>query len=457
MDFKLPRYHVGISEGSGGSIKIAVLQKTYKGWVLSQCKTIFSPSDLVLPKASYVSASFSLRGSLSLTKSFVSSLKKKANMLKTALYDLDHLSAFPRASLAIAHNFGHKTTTNHTPMTLWLTQIHSIERKLLPLTTWKTFPSKITCLTSDLFHLLKSSSLTTLPAYFFIFTGAEETVCLCVHEGALVLSRTLSSFDLDAIKETFHHAQEINPAIPLSEIYVSGLQEDMKEALKQHLSVNIMAHPLHPTLLPQYQEFQEAILAAYHGASNQSISFPYDFLRHKKMRMRWMKKSLKLLGLFTCLQILFIGGISYVKLAYLQHQVKDNYEVVFSQPIHTPNTLQNYHQALDQQETQIPQYYPYLPTILTSNECLNLLSSLTESLTTIHFHSFKYNLEQKPTSAAPQTPYKATVLITGEGSAEDIQTFVAKLSKHPQCQHMNVDNGKESSFSISWTLCEERA
>lgn len=452
MNFKLPIYHIGISESSQGSKKIAILQRTLKGWAVSQCQTVTSLADLRLARRAYVTASFSLKGSLILTKSFLSSLRKKKNILNTVLCDLDNVSAFSRETLAIAPLISPKTPQEETPVTLWMTQKQSIEAALLSEISIALLPSTITCLTSDLFFALNKTSLKTLPYYFFIFSSTDATACLFVKDGAVLLSRSIPRLTIDAIEDTFRHAQEITPALNLSEIYATNLEETFAEQLANHLKVTVLQHSLH-SFLPQHYEYQEAILAAYHGISKHRISFPYDFLSLSQIRLRWIKKYMRVIGMYACISTLFVGAFSFLKLSILQKQVKDNYAIVFPQKC-LPHNLHSYQQALEEHKTQIPQYYSVRPTILSGPECLHILNSLSASLPTIRINSFKYSLDQSPSPTAPQLAYKASIVTSGEGSPTEIQCLTDKLSRHPHLQEVVVESESESLFTISWTLCE---
>ncbi|AFS20082.1 putative inner membrane domain protein [Chlamydia psittaci 84/55] len=50
MDFKLPIYHIGVALDANHTIKIAILQKTCKGWIVSHCEQISKDQEWLPPK-----------------------------------------------------------------------------------------------------------------------------------------------------------------------------------------------------------------------------------------------------------------------------------------------------------------------------------------------------------------------------------------------------------------------
>lgn len=78
MDFNLPIYRIGITRDAENAIRIAILQKTCKGWRLVRGEKLADGTKLSLPKG-FLSSKvvLSLQGQETLVKSVQSSLKSK--------------------------------------------------------------------------------------------------------------------------------------------------------------------------------------------------------------------------------------------------------------------------------------------------------------------------------------------------------------------------------------------
>lgn len=96
MDFKLPIYCIGVTQSAENATRIAILQKTCKGWSLCRCEKLTETGALSWPKR-FLSSKvvLSLQGRETLVKSVSSSLKSKKNFLKWCMRSKKQPQHFP--------------------------------------------------------------------------------------------------------------------------------------------------------------------------------------------------------------------------------------------------------------------------------------------------------------------------------------------------------------------------
>ncbi|MEF9496830.1 hypothetical protein [Chlamydia sp. 04-14] len=465
MDFKLPIYHIGVTQDANNTIKIAILQKTCKGWIVSHCEHIFEDQEWQLPKK-YLTASitFSLKGTDSLIRSSVSSLKNKKNILKIALTDLETNAAFPWNSLVVAPKLGKKNENGETLVTLWVTQKATAEREIALLHKARIFPDAISCQPADIFSLAQQTPLKALPAYFLVYTGSSETTCLFVQNGSVLVSRSFcnpTKKNSDDILTTLDYVRETYPAVELTAIHTVQLPEESKKYLEQKLSLPLISCQTMTFGLEEeeWANYGDAITTAYHGASRKTLTFPYNpVFNCVESQKHWLKRSAFIIGKLALLSTIFVGLGSTLKLASISHRVRENFALVCPETKKIPKSLRGVEEALHTAVSSNMRFeYPYLPTIPTNKETMQFLSSVAQNTPSVRLSYFCYSLASFPSQQNPALPYKALISVRGEGNPEEVSEFLRKISLHPKLSDVTKTLCDGHSFELQFTIVSQEA
>ncbi|AAP05730.1 hypothetical protein [Chlamydia caviae] len=460
MDFKLPIYHIGVTLDANNTIKIAILQKTCKGWIVSHCEHIFENQEWQLPKKYLTSPiTFSLKGTDSLIRSSLSSLKNKRNILKIALTDLEANAAFPWNSLMVAPRLGKRNENGETPVTLWVTQKATVEREIALLHQARVFPDSISCQPADIFSLAQQTPLKALPAYFLIYAGSSETTCLFVQNGAVLVSRSFCNSiekNSEDILTTLDYVKETYPSVELTALHTVQLPELLKKSLEQKLSLSLIPCQTMTFGLEEeeWANYGDAITTAYHGASRGTLTFPYNpVFNCKESQKHWLKRSAFTIGKLALLSTVLVGLGSTLKLASISHHVREHFSLVCPETQKVPRSLRGVEEALRAAiaEKTRPEY-PYLPTIPTNKETMLFLSSVAQSTPSVKLSYFCYSLTSFPSQQNPNRHYKAHVSVRGEGDPEEVSEFLRKLSLHPKLSNITKTLCSGHSFELQFTL-----
>lgn len=181
MDFKLPIYCIGVTQSAENVTRIAILQKTCKGWSLCRCEKLTETGALSWPKR-FLSSKvvLSLQGQETLVKSVSSSLKSKKNFLKMVYAEQEATAAFPLKDLVIAHDLGEWNSAQERVVTLWMLQRQSVALATALLEEKGGFATHISCRAKDLFSALQQSLLRNLETYFsYTKVLMRQSVYLC--------------------------------------------------------------------------------------------------------------------------------------------------------------------------------------------------------------------------------------------------------------------------------------
>ncbi|WP_348663435.1 hypothetical protein [Chlamydia vaughanii] len=463
MDFKLPIYHIGVTQDANNTIKIAILQKTCKGWIVSHCEHISEDHEWRIPKK-YLSASitFSLRGTDSLIRSTLSPLKNKKNILKIALTDLETNAAFPWNSLIVAPKLGKKGDNGETPVTLWITQKATIEQEVALLHQARVFPDTLSCQPADIFFLAQQTPLKALPAYFLVYTGSSETTCLFVQDGSVLVSRSFCNSpkkNIEDIQTTLEYVKDTYPTVALSAIHTVQLPAALKKSLEQKVSLPLISCQTMTFGLEEeeWANYGDAITTAYHGTSKQTLSFPYNpVFSSSESQKHWLKRSSFLIGKLALLSTLIVGIGSTIKLASLSHRVREHFALVCPENTKIPKSLRGVEEALlTTISSHVHTDYPYLPTIPTSKETMQFLSALAETLPSVKLSYFCYSLESFPSKQTPDLPYRANISVKGEGNPEEISKFLQRISLHPKLSNITKTTCGSQSFDLQFTIVSQ--
>ncbi|EPP34685.1 putative inner membrane protein [Chlamydia ibidis] len=461
MDFKLPIYHIGLSHDAYNATKIAILQKTCKGWIVAECKQCSDNGPLSISKKYFTSkGTLSIRGQNSLVKSFFSSLKKKKNLLQVALSDLETHTALPLDSLSIFSRLGQKTTQGETPITLWITQKSSIEEKLGIVNHLGLFPGIISCHLADIFFLVEQTPLKTLPAYFLIYQGSEEISCLFVQNRSVILGRSFSNVCENVheqIASTFRYFQETYTSVDLAGIHIVGISESLFNKLAQILPLSLISCTV-PTFgvdADVWKTYGDAIISAYHGASNKAAIFPYDPYQISNIAQTyWFKRSAWTIGRLALLSAVAVGFVSFSKLSLLSSKVRENLCLACPEISQIPWSLDGVEDLVKRQTLCCESPYLYLPTILTSQEVMIMLGNLSQSTPSVKFSYFSYLLTSFPSEEDPLAPYKANIVLKGSGDPEDMTMFFKKISLSPHFNNTEVTHldADQRTFELQFNL-----
>lgn len=440
MNLKLPIYRIGVTQDTNNTIKIAILQKTCKEWAVAHCEHIYEETWRLPKKYFSAPCTFSLKGTYSLIKSSLSSLKNKKNILKTTLADLETHAIFPWESLVISPCIGRRDAAGETPITLWITQKEILEREVNSLHQSRVFPDVVSCQPADIFFVAQQTPLKALPAYFLVYVGSLETTCLFVKNGAVLVSRSFynsSSEYHENIATTLHYVKDTYPQVSLTVIHVMGLSPELKQSLEEKIDLPLV--PNHFPLLDVEEEtwrnYSDAIIAAYHSTSKKALTFPYrPSFNCADAQKHWLKRTACLIGKLALASSLVVSIGSMFKLAALSQRVRDQFAVVYPGAKQHPTSLHAINKAVFSalSSNSMHEDYPYLPTIPTNKETMQFLSAIAESTPSIKLSYFYYSLISFPSKQSPHVPYEAAISLRGEGNTEEISQFLQRVCQHPK-------------------------
>jgi hypothetical protein len=432
MDFKLPIYCMGITQDAENVTRIAILQKTCKGWRLCCCDKLTEEVALSLPKR-FLSAKvvLSLQGQETLVKSVLSSLKSKNNFLKVVYAEQEATAAFPLQELVIAHHLGGWNSDQERALTLWMLQRQSIATQTALLEEKGMFATHISCRAKDIFSALQHTLLNRLASYFFVYEGIDETTCLFVREGSVLLARSFKNDSeglLEDLLASFAYVQEVYK-IRLSEIHGAYLSSSLRTVLSWQAGVPVIISPLFPHLSADQDSYRDAVAAAYQGIRSSKTCFTYSWADFSQKAFgHWIKR--KLFG-FTKLAmvsalLMFIG--SGVESFFLVRQAQRMFREISSEK-KLPCTLGSAQQAVKEIcESDPAREYAYLPTVPTNQEVMDVLGRMTANLPSISFSHYMYKLEDIPSEERPLGGYKAYISLQGSANEEEFSSFIDKLS-----------------------------
>ncbi|WP_416336359.1 hypothetical protein [Chlamydia psittaci] len=462
MDFKLPIYHIGVALDANHTIKIAILQKTCKGWIVSHCEQISKDQEWLPPKKYLTSSvTFSLRGTDSLIRSSLSSLRNKNNILKIALTDLETNAPFPWNSLVVAPQLGKRNESGETPVTLWVTQKARAEREVALLHKARIFPDRLSCQPADIFSFVQQTPLKTLPAYFLVYTGSSETSCLFVQNGSVLVSRSFGNAqdNCQNIVTTLDYVKETYPSIELSAIHTVHIPEGLKKSLENKLSLPLIACQTTTFGLEEeeWANYGDAIITAYHGVSKRTLVLPYNpVFNCAESQKHWFKRSALVIGKLALLSSAIVGIGSTLKLASLSHRVREHFALACPETPKIPKSLCGLEEALRTAvSSNSHSEYPYLPTIPTSKETMLFLSSMSQNTPSVKLSYFCYSLVSFPSQQNPTLPYKANISVKGEGNPEDVSEFLRKISMHPKLSNIMQTSSSGRTFELQFTIVSQ--
>ncbi|ADZ18885.1 MULTISPECIES: hypothetical protein [Chlamydia] len=462
MDFKLPIYHIGVALDANHTIKIAILQKTCKGWIVSHCEQISKDQEWLPPKKYLTSSvTFSLRGTDSLIRSSLSSLRNKNNILKIALTDLETNAPFPWNSLVVAPQLGKRNESGETPVTLWVTQKARAEREVALLHKARIFPDRLSCQPADIFSFVQQTPLKALPAYFLVYTGSSETSCLFVQNGSVLVSRSFGNAqdNCENIVTTLDYVKETYPSIELSAIHTVHIPEGLKKSLENKLSLPLIACQTTTFGLEEeeWANYGDAIITAYHGVSKRTLVLPYNpVFNCAESQKHWFKRSALVIGKLALLSSAIVGIGSTLKLASLSHRVREHFALACPETPKIPKSLCGLEEALRTAvSSNSHSEYPYLPTIPTSKETMLFLSSMSQNTPSVKLSYFCYSLVSFPSQQNPTLPYKANISVKGEGNPEDVSEFLRKISMHPKLSNIMQTSSSGRTFELQFTIVSQ--
>ncbi|EPJ25188.1 putative inner membrane protein [Chlamydia psittaci 09DC78] len=462
MDFKLPIYHIGVALDANHTIKIAILQKTCKGWIVSHCEQISKDQEWLPPKKYLTSSvTFSLRGTDSLIRSSLSSLRNKNNILKIALTDLETNAPFPWNSLVVAPQLGKRNESGETPVTLWVTQKSRAEREVALLHKARIFPDRLSCQPADIFSFVQQTPLKALPAYFLVYTGSPETSCLFVQNGSVLVSRSFGNAqdNCENIVTTLDYVKETYPSIELSAIHTVHIPEGLKKSLENKLSLPLIACQTTTFGLEEeeWANYGDAIITAYHGVSKRTLVLPYNpVFNCAESQKHWFKRSALVIGKLALLSSAIVGIGSTLKLASLSHRVREHFALACPETPKIPKSLCGLEEALRTAvSSNSHSEYPYLPTIPTSKETMLFLSSMSQNTPSVKLSYFCYSLVSFPSQQNPTLPYKANISVKGEGNPEDVSEFLRKISMHPKLSNIMQTSSSGRTFELQFTIVSQ--
>lgn len=432
MDFKLPIYCIGVTQSAENVTRIAILQKTCKGWSLCRCEKLTETGALSWPKR-FLSSKvvLSLQGRETLVKSVSSSLKSKKNFLKMVYAEQEATAAFPLKDLVIAHDLGEWNSAQERVVTLWMLQRQSVALATALLEEKGGFATHISCRAKDLFSALQQSLLRNLATYFFVYEGLDETVCLFVQEGSVLLSRSFKNDSeslLDDLLASFAYIQEVYTA-SLSEIHGAYLSSSLRTLLSRRAGVPVIISLLFSELSPDQEVYRDAVAAAFQGVRSCHTCFSYswgDFSR--KACSYWIKKRLWSLSklAFASMLAIFIGG--GVESLLLVHKAQQIFREIAPEKEIT-RVLRSAQQVVKEVcDSDHSQEYEYLPTVPTNQEVMEVLGRMTANLPSVSFSHYLYKLEDIPSEERPLGGYRAYISLQGAANDEDFASFIDQLS-----------------------------
>ncbi|SPN73881.1 hypothetical protein C10C_0737 [Chlamydia serpentis] len=461
MKFKLPVYHIGLTKAGNNTIKIAILQKTCKGWIVCHCEQIAEGETWPLPKK-YFSASttFSLQGSDILVKGSFSSLRNKKNILKVALTNLEASLALPWESLIVQPQLGSPTDKGETPLTLWIAQKNTLKKDLSFLSEAQVFPNQLSSRTADIFFLAEQSPLKTLPIYFLIYVGSEETTCIFVKNHAIIVARSFPNCSMkkscDDIYATLQYIQETFPNTVLSTIHIAHASPSLKKSLEQKLTLPLvicqsMTYGIEDE---DWEIYGDSIAAAYHGASKKPLTFTYDTTSiSRSAKKHWLLRSSLLIGKCALFATIVVGIGSALKLKALSSCAGNHFSLACPEEGKLPKSLKAAEKKVEAVAMKYSSLnYPLLPTIPTSEQTLKFLLALTKITPSVKFSYFSYTMTSYPSQENPSLPYTALIEVKGQGLSEEISQFLKKVSSHPKLHHFSGALEDEQSFKLKFTL-----
>ncbi len=462
MDFKLPIYHIGVALDANHTIKIAILQKTCKGWIVSHCEQISKDQEWLPPKKYLTSSvTFSLRGTDSLIRSSLSSLRNKNNILKIALTDLETNAPFPWNSLVVSPQLGKRNESGETPVTLWVTQKATAEREVALLHKARIFPDRLSCQPADIFSFVQQTPLKALPAHFLVYTGSSETSCLFVQNGSVLVSRSFGNAqdNCENIVTTLDYVKETYPSIELSAIHTVHIPEGLKKSLENKLPLPLIACQTTTFGLEEeeWANYGDAIITAYHGVSKRTLVLPYNpVFNCAESQKHWFKRSALVIGKLALLSSAIVGIGSTLKLASLSHRVREHFALACPETPKIPKSLCGLEEALRTAvSSNSHSEYPYLPTIPTSKETMLFLSSISQNTPSVKLSYFCYSLVSFPSQQNPTLPYKANISVKGEGNPEDVSEFLRKISMHPKLSNIMQTSSSGRTFELQFTIVSQ--
>lgn len=432
MDFKLPIYCVGVTQNAENVTRIAILQKTCKAWRLCRCEELAEGVPLSLPKRSLsLKIVLSLQGRETLVKSVISSLKSKKYFLKMVYAEQEATAALPLKNLVVTHSLGKWNSHQERAVTLWMLQRQSVVKEMAVLEEKGGIATTISCRAKDIFSALQHSLLHQLTAYFFVYESIDETICIFVQEGSLLLSRGFRNDAtnlLDDLLASFVYVQETYK-VSLSEIHGAYLSNSLRILLSRRAGVPVIISPLFPELSADQEPYRDAVAAAYHEVRGKDPCFSYgmqDFSR--KACRRWLQRKIwtitkfALAGAFA----VFVGsGLETLLVVRNTRRVFE--EVSFGETL--PYTLRSAQQVVKEVcDSDHSSGYEYFPTVPTSQEVMEKLGQMTEGLPSLSFSRYVYKLENIPYENNPSGEYRAYVSLQGFANDEDFSSFVDKLS-----------------------------
>lgn len=432
MDFNLPIYRIGITRDAENAIRIAILQKTCKGWRLVRGEKLADGTKLSLPKG-FLSSKvvLSLQGQETLVKSVQSSLKSKKNFLKVVYAEQKATAAFPLQELVITHDLGEWNSSQERVLTLWMLQKQSIATQSALLEDRGVFATHISCRTKDIFSALQNSLVHKLAAYFFIYEGVDETICLFVQEGSVLLARSFRNDSenlLEDLLASFAYVQEVYK-ITLAEIHGSYLSNALRIAISRQAGVPVIITPLFPELSIDQEPYRDAVAAAYLGVHSSHTCFAYGWADFsQKACGYWLKRKLFNLTKMALASTLALCIGFGVESFFRFRQARKIFREISSET-ELPWDFHAAQQAVKEiQDSNQGLEYPYLPTVPTNQEIMNTLGQMTENLSSVSFSHYTYKLEDIPSEERPLGVYKAYVSLQGFANDEDFAVFVDKLS-----------------------------
>ncbi|ANH78568.1 hypothetical protein [Candidatus Chlamydia sanziniae] len=461
MNFKLPFYRIGITRDADRTIKIAILQKSCKGWIVRHCQQILEGEKWSCPKKYFTAvATFSLSGSEVLVKGSFSSLKNKKNILQVALTNLEASLALPWESLIVRPQLNKATEKGDTPLTLWIAQKSTLNLELSFLSQTQIFPTTLSCRAADIFFLAEQSPLKALRAYFLIYAGPNEITTIFVKDRALLVARSFPNCtakkSCEDLHATLQYIQEAFPNTVLPSIHIAQLSSALKKAVEQKLSLPLVVCQLMTFNVEEddWAIYGDAITAAYQGASKNAFTFPYDTTSSSPTAQKhWLQRSAILIGQFALLVTLVLGIASTVKLKALSNTVANHFALVCPEEPNLPKSLKAAKQVIKKiDKHHSTTSYSYLPTIPTSEQTIRFLLALAKHSPSLTFSYFCYNLTSFPCQENPNLPYRATVEVQGQGKHEEVFQFLKKISDHPKLHHVSQTLGDEQSFQLQFTL-----
>ncbi|AAD18904.1 hypothetical protein ACH8ZP_03870 [Chlamydia pneumoniae] len=461
MNFKLPVYHIGLTKAENNTIKIAILQKTCKGWIVCHCEQIPEGKTWSLPKKYFAApTTFSLQGSDILVKSSSSSLKNRKNILKVALTNLEASLALPWESLIVQPQLGKPTDRGETPLTLWIAQKNTLKKELSFLSQAQIFPDKLSCRAADIFFLAEQSPLKSLPAYLLIYGGSEEVTCIFVKNHAIAVARSFSNHSTkkscDDIHATLQYIQETFPQTVLPAIHVAQISPNLQKILEQKLSLPLVVcqSMTYGVEDEDWEIYGDTIAAAHHGASRRPLTFPYDATSVSPAAQKhWLLRSSLLIGKYALMATVVVSLGSVLKLKSLSSSASNHFAFACPEEGVLPRSLKAAEKTVKAiGKKNSASNYPLLPTIPTSEQTLKFLLALGKSSPSIKFSYFSYTMTSYPSKDNPSLPYSALVEVKGQGQPEDIPQFLKKISSHPKLQHVSESLEDQRSFKLQFTL-----